>query len=93
MVEVAQAAKNVRDSQLRMFFLRVKAKKGFKIAIVALARKVLSIIHHLLINGEEYVEGLFKKRLKLRFPSVPEQSLEEMADILRGAGYLVRGPP
>jgi hypothetical protein len=45
---------------------------GFKVAIVTLARKILSIIYHLLINGEEYVEGSFSKKLKLRLPSVPE---------------------
>jgi len=93
MVEVAHSAVKTRDSKLRMFYLRVKARKGDKTAIVALARKMLTIIHHLLVNGERYVEDGFEKRLRgrgsIRFRGVP---LEEMASVLRDAGYLVSGP-
>jgi len=60
---------------------------------VAVARKMLTIIHHLLVNGERYVEDGFEKRLRgrgsIRFGGVP---LEEMASVLRDAGYLVSGP-
>jgi hypothetical protein len=71
----------------------VKAKKGEKTAIVAVARKMLTIIHHLLVNGERYVEEGFEKRLRggrsVRFRGVP---LEEMAEVLRESGYVVSGP-
>jgi len=53
MIQVVHAASRTRDSRLRLFYLRVAAKWGKKKAIVALARKILCIIHHLLINGEE----------------------------------------
>ena len=43
MVEVAHAAVKKRDSKLREFYLRVKARKGEKTAIVAVARKMLTI--------------------------------------------------
>jgi len=93
MVEVAHSAVKTRDSKLRMFYLRVKARKGEKTAIVAVARKMLTIIHHLLVNGEEYVEDGFEKKLRSRraihFRGVP---LEEMATVLRDAGYMVSGP-
>jgi len=93
MVEVAHAAVKKRDSKLREFYLRVKARKGEKTAVVAVARKMLTIIHHLLVNGERYVEEGFEKRLRGRKAvyagHVP---LEDMVAVLRGAGYVVRGP-
>jgi hypothetical protein len=36
--------KRVRNSQLRRFHLRVEARKGKKVTIVALARRILTII-------------------------------------------------
>jgi len=90
LVQVAHAAKRVKNSQLRAFYLRVKARKGEKTAVVALARKILTIIYHILVNREPYVEVDFKKRLRLRAPTHPSGlSLEDMAEVLRNAGYLV----
>ncbi|MEM3563099.1 MAG: hypothetical protein QXR19_07720 [Candidatus Jordarchaeaceae archaeon] len=90
MVQVAHAAKRVKKSQLRAFYLRVKARRGKKTAVVALARKMLSIIHHILVNREPYVEEDFKKRLRLRTSTHPSGlSLKDMAEVLRSAGYLV----
>jgi len=51
MFQVAMAASRNKKSELREFYLRIKAKKGHKVAIVALARKILCIIHHLLTTG------------------------------------------
>jgi transposase len=90
MVEVAHAAVRVRDSKFRSFFMRVRAKKGNKTAYVAVARKMLTIVWHLLVNGEKYVEDGFEKtvgRRKVAYGGhVP---LEEMAEVLRSAGYTV----
>jgi len=92
MVQVAHAATKVRDSKLKLFYLRVKARKGAKTAIVALARKIPTIIH-LLLKGEEYVDESFEKRFRLRgSPHLRGLSLDDMATALRDAGYLVRGP-
>ena len=66
---MAHAAKRIKKSQLRAFYLRVKARKGEKTAVVALARKILTIIYHILVNREPYVEEDFKKRLRLRTPT------------------------
>ena len=93
MVEVARAAVRVRDSKLRTFYLRIKTRKGDKTAVVAVARKMLTIIHHLLVNGERYAEEGFEKRLRgRRAVHAGHVPLEEMASILRSAGYVVRGP-
>jgi transposase len=43
LVEVAQAIARTNKSELKRFFRRVQAKKGYNVAAVALARKVLCI--------------------------------------------------
>lgn len=42
------------------------AKNGGKTAYVALARKMLTVIRHLLVNGEKYVEEGFEKLARLK---------------------------
>jgi len=92
MVQVAHAATRSRNSRLRLFYLRVAARRGKKKAIIALARRILYIIHHLLVNGEDYVEEDFVKLPKLKFKALARVSLEEMASVLRAAGYVVVAP-
>lgn len=90
MVEVAHAAVRVRDSRFRALFLRVVAKKGKKTAYVAVARKMLTVIWHLLVKGEKYVEDGFEKTVKKRrFRYGGHVRLEEIAEVLRRAGYTV----
>ena len=94
MVEVAHCAVRVRDSRLRAFYLRLRARKGEKVAVVAVARKMLTIIWHLLMTGEKYVEDMFEKTVKeLRVVYHGSVPLEEMARVLRAAGYVVLGGP
>jgi transposase len=58
-IEVAHAiVRTKRDSKLKKFFLRIKARKGIEIAVVALARKMLCILYHLPINQELYQDDL-----------------------------------
>ena len=65
LVEVAQAIARTNKSELKRFFRRVQAKKGYNVAAVALARKVLCILHHLLTNRELYQdEGVKTKKTK-----------------------------
>jgi transposase len=90
MVQVAHVAARSGDSRLRCFYLRVAARRGKKKAIVALARKILCIIHHLLVNGEDYVEKGFVKSPRLRVRALSHVSLEEMTEVLRASGYVVQ---
>ena len=92
MVEVAYTAVKTRDSKLRDFYLRVKARHGTKTAVVALARKMLTIIHHLLVNGELYMEEGYSKTLGVGRKLGLDVCLEDMIVVLRNAGYVVRGP-
>jgi transposase len=93
LVQVARVIARGRNSKLKRFFLRVKAKKGSNVAVVALARKVLCILHHLLINKEMYKEDGINKKVKLdvgkEFPQ-QEMNLEEMIKYIVRAGYEVR---
>jgi transposase len=92
---LVQAANSIaigKPNKLRFFYQRIKAKKGHKKAIVALARKLASIIHHLLSNNEKYFEEELKeKKAKLpKFVPVQELDMDEMIEILCGAGYIVK---
>ena len=93
-VQVAHAASKKIGSRLRKFYLRVKARRGANVAIVALARKILCILHHLLINQEMYEEPGVTKRtrpVKLDQPSPhSEYTAREMIDILQRSGYEIR---
>jgi len=93
LVQVAHSISRIKNSKLKSFFLRIKAKKGTKIAIVALARKVLCILHHLLVNREMYEETVELKPKSLKFDrtSSPIQITEQdMIDTLTKAGYIVK---
>jgi transposase len=92
MIQVAHAASRASNSRLRLFFLRVAARRGKKKAYVALARKILCIIHHLLVNDEEYMEEGFVKKARIRMRALEGLPLDEMARILTCAGYLVQAP-
>jgi transposase len=93
LVQVARVIARGRNSKLKRFFLRVKSKKGSNVAVVALARKVLCILHHLLTNREMYQEKCINKKVKIDvgegFPQ-QEMGLEEMIMYLARAGYEVR---
>lgn len=90
MVEVAHAAVNVRGSRFRALFLRVRSRRGNKVAYVAVARKMLTVVWHLLVNDEKYVEeGFLKAAVKVRTIYTGHVPLEEMAEVLRSAGYTV----
>lgn len=94
MVQVAQAAAKKRGSKLRKFFLRVKARKGHNVAVVALARKILCILHHLLMNQEMYQEdGVEKSRptnIDWSSAATDRMSLQVMIETIAKAGYEVK---
>ena len=94
MVQVAHAASKKVGSKLRKFYLRIRARRGANVAIVALARKILCILYHLLMNQEMYEEpGVAKKTRSIRIDQSPSQrefTAQEMIDILRKSGYQIR---
>lgn len=92
LVQVAYAISRMKDSKLKRFFLRIQKKKGSKIAAVALARKVLCILFHLLTNQETYQEDISKRNKSVKIDKIQplaEISLNEMIDCIIKAGYVV----
>jgi transposase len=66
LVEAAQHASR-HDPRLRSFYLRILKRRGYQRAIVAVARKMLVAIYHVLSKNEAYhgVRGeLFERKLK-----------------------------
>lgn len=57
LVEIAQVVAKMRNNELSKFFQRLRARKNYNVAITALARKLISIIYHLLINQVLYQEN------------------------------------
>jgi len=94
LVQVARAASKVKGSRLKRFFLRIKARRGSNVATIALARKILCILYHLLINQEMYEEATIKKskpsKNGIMKSSLPrEMNLEDMIEVIRQSGYSV----
>jgi len=95
LIEAAHVVARRGPQSLKGFFQRIRLKKGYKIAILALARKLLTIIHHLLTHQEFFEEeGKPKKKPRLPNASVPVQQYDvhQMIEILVSAEYLVKKP-
>jgi transposase len=75
LVEAAQSAAKAKGTYLRDKFYRLKARRGYKRAAVAVAHKILVAIYHMLSNqvaynelGDVYLDTL--KALKITRPRV-----------------------
>ncbi len=78
-VTAAWAAVRVKGSHLHAQFLRLKARRGAKNAILVVAASMLTAAYHMLKNGVEYQDpGAFRRFLR---PS------------LAGRGGAARGAP
>lgn len=60
--QIARGASKTKRSRLSKVYLRLLHRRGKPKAITALARKILSIMHHLLITREMWDEGDFRKK-------------------------------
>jgi transposase len=96
LVQVAHIIARSGSSKLKKFFLRIQVKKGTKKAVVALARKIVCILHHLLVNREKYLDGDALKTRKVKKIDIDmnsssvKMSEQEMINILVNAGYIVK---
>jgi len=88
----ALAAVRSKSPRVRDWFDRLNRRgKPYKKIIVAIARKLLSIIWHLLVKEEVWMEEGYSKPLS-REPRYrkPRVSIREAISILREAGYIVK---
>jgi hypothetical protein len=81
-----QVAAKKKGSKLRKFFLRVKARRGHNVAVVALAREILCILYHLQMKQEMFQEDGVEKsrasRLELSSSTISKMSLQTMIEII-----------
>ena len=86
--EAAEAIHIQGVPELQAFYWRIRAKKGAKVANVALARKLLVVVHTMLTRGEEFNkcrEELTKKKIKEmeKMSSAEYPTLMQVAEKLR----------
>lgn len=92
LVQIAHAATRARKNVLRDWYEAKKAVIGAGKAIIALARKITTIIWHLIVNDEEYVDKYSEpespkpqKMHTIRIPASPDYTLEEVLTLLADA--------
>jgi len=89
LVQSAWAAVRKKDSYLRAQFHRIKARRGARKAIMAVAASILTAIYHMLKNGTKYQDlgaHHFDRRSK-------EQQTHRLIERLGDLGYAVALAP
>jgi len=95
LIQAAHAAVRARDNDLKTFYIGKKEVIGAGKAIVGVARKMITIIWHLLTNDETYEDNQYRviKLPKKVYVKVPrETSLEEVLRLLRDAAVVLKEP-
>ena len=92
LVQAAQTLSNMKKTRLSRFFQRLIKKKERNVAIIAVARKLICLIYHLLINQELYLEGECRKRgssqdKSCQAPSFKEEQLTDRVAAIVDAFY------
>ena len=77
LVQAAQTIANMKNTRHSKFYNRLSKKKEHNVAIIAVARKLICLIHHLLTNQELYQEADCMKRGKSRDKSCQETPFQE----------------
>jgi len=87
-VQATKAAGRTVNTTFRKFFNRIAYRKGGNTATVALARKILCILWHLLINRELYVDPL-KKAKSTKPPIVQKFSKNSRSDVQQAIDFII----
>jgi transposase len=92
LVQAAQTISNMNKTALSRFFQRLIKKKERNVAIIAVARKLICLIYHLLINQELYQENECRKKRSsqdksCRAPSFKEDHLTDRVAAIVDAFY------
>ena len=90
-MQVANALiKSKKHPEFITRYKRIKARRGHKKAIIAIARMLLTAIYNMLKKNEPYNPELYRQAD--RPPTHREVSVEEAIFILQRQGYLVTAP-
>ena len=87
-----EAAEHLRRSPgpARALFTRVAKKRGHYVAVVAVARKLIELVHHLLTHNEDYIYRLPRltqeKRARVRFLARKKLGVEIKSAAAKSAG-------
>jgi hypothetical protein len=92
LVQAAQTISNMNKTALSRFFQRLVKKKERNVAIIAVARKLICLIYHLLINQELYQENECRKKgssqdKSCQAPSFKEEHLTDRVAAIVDAFY------
>ena len=93
LTEAAQSCGLAKDNALRRFYQKKKAEIGGKKAVMATARKIATIIWHLLINDEVYEDEVYKcikQKRKVHLVIPREVSVNELMEVLREANVMLK---
>ena len=91
MVQIALAvSKSAKHPEIRDKYQALKKRRGHKKAVIAIARRLLTAIWHMISKGELYNADLYRKAEKLPNDRVltPEQAFA----LLRSKGYQIAEP-
>ncbi len=87
LTQIAQAAARKKNSRLKEFFIRKKKSIGHAKAIIALARKIATIIWHLITNDEIYQDETGYQKGEVHKRKIVETeifSIDERIKIISG---------
>lgn len=88
LVQIALAVgKSEKYPELKNKYLALKKRRGGKKAVIAIARKLLTAIWHILSKGEAYNVLLYKQADKP--PATRELTIEQALALLRNKGFLI----
>lgn len=83
--EIAWVVSRMRGTYLSQWYWKVRQRRGTKRAIIALGRKILTIIYAILKSGQEYDEGHFEEIRE----HYKRMRLERMVSELTQSGFSV----
>ena len=93
LVQIAHIVARKGNSNLSKFFQKLSKRKEYNVAITALARKLICLVYHLLINQELYLEEDGRRRKSkpaksdLTSSYSPENQLEDKVAAIVDAFY------
>jgi transposase len=93
LTQIAQSASRKKNSKLKEFFNRKKKSIGHAKSIIALARKIVTIIWHLVTNDEMYEDGTGYQKgeiQKRKIVEIEPFSIDESIKIISGIIAIVR---
>jgi len=93
--QVAHTSARSKNTRFGSFFQRKVDAIGFEETIIAIARKIVTIIWHLMVNDEEYEEREDNKKPDVRIPKSREPkylSLDEILSLIRDVNVFLKSP-